>query len=328
MTRHDTTGRTRRVLAVSAATVLTTGLIATAASADPDVTAEDVREAMHALSAANEEINAISEDIDRSSADIEALEKDIAAQQREYDQQREVLAQSVVQQQMDAPLGATVSLFGSEDPEAFIDGLGAKLALDTTQAQRLQSFADLSRALENRRTALEDRKAELVQNRESLQERQERLEAEHREVEAQLRELNAAERATATGADQSVQLADIDLSEISGRGAQAVAFARAQLGDRYVYGGTGPDAWDCSGLTQGAWAAAGVSIPRVAGAQFAAGQSIPLSAVQPGDLVFYGDMSHTGIYVGGGQVIHAANPRRPVEVTSIGAGFTQAARVG
>jgi cell wall-associated NlpC family hydrolase len=92
----------------------------------------------------------------------------------------------------------------------------------------------------------------------------------------------------------------------SGKGAKALAFAKKQLGDSYRYGASGPGSWDCSGLTAGAWKAAGVSLPHNAAAQFHRGKHVSKSALKPGDLVFfYSGPSHVAIYAGHGKVIHA-----------------------
>ncbi len=106
----------------------------------------------------------------------------------------------------------------------------------------------------------------------------------------------------------------------------AIAFASAQLGDRYGLGGFGPDVWDCSGLTKAAYAAAGVYIgSHSATNQYrtmaSAGRLVPFSEVQRGDLVFWtsggGDFYHNAIYVGGGQIIEAADYGKPVRIHSI-----------
>ena len=88
---------------------------------------------------------------------------------------------------------------------------------------------------------------------------------------------------------------------------KAVAFAYAQLGCPYVYGGTGPchRGYDCSGLAQAAWAAAGVQIPRDSYSQWAALPHVPLSSIEPGDLLIYNGEGHVAIYVGGGYIIDA-----------------------
>jgi murein DD-endopeptidase MepM/ murein hydrolase activator NlpD/cell wall-associated NlpC family hydrolase len=99
------------------------------------------------------------------------------------------------------------------------------------------------------------------------------------------------------------------------KGQKAANFAKAQVGDRYVYGGNGPSAWDCSGLTKAAWKAAGVTIPRTSYAQWHGLKHVSLNSLQPGDLiVFYSGASHIGIYVGNGKVVHAANPHAGVKI--------------
>ncbi|MET7292156.1 NlpC/P60 family protein [Streptomyces griseoloalbus] len=99
---------------------------------------------------------------------------------------------------------------------------------------------------------------------------------------------------------------------------KALTFARAQIGKPYVWGATGPDSYDCSGLTQGAWKAAGVTLPRTTYDQVDAGTTVPVSQAQPGDLVFfYDDVTHVGIYVGNGMMIHAPKPGTYVREESI-----------
>ncbi|MGV9937934.1 NlpC/P60 family protein [Streptomyces sp. NPDC003401] len=107
-------------------------------------------------------------------------------------------------------------------------------------------------------------------------------------------------------------------SSYATKAGKALAFARAQIGKPYVWGATGPDSYDCSGLTQAAWKAAGVSLPRVTYDQVNAGTTVSLSAAQPGDLVFfYADVTHVGIYIGNGMMIHAPKPGAYVREESI-----------
>jgi cell wall-associated NlpC family hydrolase len=102
------------------------------------------------------------------------------------------------------------------------------------------------------------------------------------------------------------------------RAAAAVAYAYQKLGSPYVWGATGPNAFDCSGLTQAAYGSAGVSLPRTTYAQINAGRRVARSELRPGDLVFfYAGITHVGIYVGNGQMIHAPNPTAPVRLAPI-----------
>ncbi|MFH0242747.1 NlpC/P60 family protein [Streptomyces sp. HK10] len=99
---------------------------------------------------------------------------------------------------------------------------------------------------------------------------------------------------------------------------KVLAFAEAQLGKPYVWGATGPNSYDCSGLTQAAWLSAGVSLPRTTYDQVDTGTRIARADMRPGDLVFfYDDISHVGIYAGGGQMIHAPKPGAEVRYESV-----------
>jgi cell wall-associated NlpC family hydrolase len=109
-------------------------------------------------------------------------------------------------------------------------------------------------------------------------------------------------------------------SHATGTAASVVAFAEAQLGDAYIMGSTGPNAWDCSGLVQAAYRTVGVDLPRVSESQSTAGTQVSLSNLQPGDILYWGGAGsayHTGIYVGGGQFIGAQNPSSGVVEKSL-----------
>jgi cell wall-associated NlpC family hydrolase len=106
----------------------------------------------------------------------------------------------------------------------------------------------------------------------------------------------------------------------AGGAAGALAAAESQLGVPYRWGGESPGGgFDCSGLTQWAWRQAGVGLPRTAAAQYGAIAHVSLSALQPGDLVFwgYGGIDHVGMYVGGGNVIHAPQTGSRVSIQPI-----------
>ncbi|MFJ6903096.1 C40 family peptidase [Streptomyces griseoluteus] len=113
------------------------------------------------------------------------------------------------------------------------------------------------------------------------------------------------------------------------RAAKAIAFAAAQVGKPCVWGATGPDSFDCSSLTQGAWRTAGVELPRAAHEQAAAGTEVALAAALPGDLVlFFEDHRHVGLYVGDGTMIHAPGPGATIREESVyGAGEAAIHRV-
>lgn len=122
--------------------------------------------------------------------------------------------------------------------------------------------------------------------------------------------LSASSGSSSTATTTAVSSSSSSSSSVSGSAAAVVAFAKAQVGDAYVSGGTGPNSWDCSGLVQAAYASVGVSLPRVSQDQSVAGTQVSLNSLQPGDILYWGSAGsayHVAIYVGGGQFVGAQN---------------------
>jgi cell wall-associated NlpC family hydrolase len=316
--------RTRRHgFAAVAALALIGGLFALpSAGADPAVTRKDVEAAFHKAEAMNEQVNQIDVEAKRTQAEIDDITEDIDRDLLEYNRQKSELGDAIAQQQMDAPLGPSVNLLSSGDADQFLAGLGAVEALNSTRADALERFGKTSKVLKNRRAQLQDRKASLTSARKDADAKREKIRKQYAAAKAELARLTAAQQATFNASNTTMPKV-----AASGRAKAAINFALAQLGDPYVYGGTGPNSWDCSGLVMKAWAAAGVSLPRVVGPQMAATTRVPMNALQPGDLVAYGDMSHIGMYLGGGRVVDAPRPGKSVEITSL-RGFSVGGRVG
>ncbi|MFJ7325864.1 C40 family peptidase [Streptomyces cyaneofuscatus] len=111
-------------------------------------------------------------------------------------------------------------------------------------------------------------------------------------------------------ASSSAPSAPSSSSNATGSAAAIVAFAKAQVGDAYIGGGTGPNAWDCSGLVQAAYRSVGIDLPRVSQSQSTAGTQVSLDNLQPGDILYWGGAGsayHVAIYVGGGEFVGAQN---------------------
>ncbi|MCZ4513467.1 C40 family peptidase [Streptomyces sp. ActVer] len=133
----------------------------------------------------------------------------------------------------------------------------------------------------------------------------------------------AAERATRSSERTTLTStsADSDVpAPASGSVGTVVNFLKAQLGDAYVLGASGPDAWDCSSLVQAAFKQVGVDLPRVSQDQSVAGTPVSLSNIQVGDILYWGAAGsayHTGVYIGGGQYLDAANPSKGVVIQEL-----------
>lgn len=316
--------RFRTAAAAVAASAFVAGsfIVISPANAEPEVTRVDVEKAFDRAEAANETLNQLGVDADGLDARIDEVGSEIASIRKVYKVQRDELGADIVQQQMEQPLGPTVGLLGSQDPDLFIDGLSAIDALNTTRADALESFTRTRVELEKRQAQLAEHEDALDAKLKKAKKTKQQLTAAYQKARSDYALLSAAQQSAMSDGDvTAVQNAG------SGAAKQAIAFAMSQLGEPYVYGGAGPDSWDCSGLMMKAYAAAGVSIPRVVGPQIAAGRSVSAGELQPGDLVAYPSMSHIGMYLGGGKVIHAPRPGKSVEITSLSSGFSVYARV-
>jgi cell wall-associated NlpC family hydrolase len=124
-------------------------------------------------------------------------------------------------------------------------------------------------------------------------------------------------------ASQGAPIKAASLEEIDAQGDTAVAFALSQVGKPYIYGGTGPFGYDCSGLALASWLAAGVHLPRTAAEQYYAGRHVPLSEVEPGDLIFWASdtadpstIYHVAVSLGGDRTVQATETGQSVEVVS------------
>jgi peptidoglycan DL-endopeptidase CwlO len=158
-------------------------------------------------------------------------------------------------------------------------------------------------------------------------------------AEQQAREAAALRARLAAISSQTGGAARVPASDVGGdaipnlpapspRAAAAIAYAEAQLGKPYQYAAAGPNSFDCSGLTMMAWAAAGVSMPHYSGAQYAMFPHVPLDALAPGDLLFWGPggSEHVAMYLGGGLQIAATHTGDFVRIQPEGADPIGAAR--
>ena len=158
-----------------------------------------------------------------------------------------------------------------------------------------------------------------------------RLIAEKRQRERELAAQRAAAAARALAAWRGTSIggvggyvgagSGIALPPGNSLGVQAVRVAMQFLGTPYVWGGTSPGGFDCSGLTQYAYAQVGISIPRVTYQQIRTGASVPRESLAPGDLVFFNGAHHVGMYIGGGNFVHAPHTGDVVKVSNMSSGY-------
>ncbi|MFC8695265.1 C40 family peptidase [Streptomyces parvus] len=201
------------------------------------------------------------------------------------------------------------------------DGLSTAVAASAQATQQvaldLETRASEDAAAEKAAKTAKKAHAEAVREAEAKKKAEAAAKAKAEAEERAERASRTAERTTlsaSSGSSDSGSSASASVpsssSNVSGSAASIVAFAKAQVGDAYVSGGTGPNAWDCSGLVQAAYRTAGIDLPRVSQSQSTAGTQVSLDNLQPGDILYWGGAGsayHVAIYVGGGEFVGAQN---------------------
>ncbi|MEU6278975.1 NlpC/P60 family protein [Streptomyces sp. NPDC047028] len=280
---------------------------------------------------ATEKYDGAKEQADKAQRRLSSLQDESARRRLKLNSAQEALGLVAAAQYRDGGIDPAWQLALSSDPDRYLDNAsfaeraGHRQAGQVARVRRqLREIEQLRGAARVELTSLRSRQAELKRQKETINGKLD-------EARRLLARLSPQQRAQVTGAGAETDRASRSAADArtvlegagsatapNSRAAAAVAYAYSKLGSPYVWGATGPDAFDCSGLAQAAYRSAGVSLPRTTYAQIDAGRRVSRSELQPGDLVFfYSGISHVGIYVGNGQMIHAPNPSAPVRLAPI-----------
>ncbi|MCF3166627.1 C40 family peptidase [Streptomyces violaceoruber] len=325
--------RTAASLALAGAATAGSVTSAGAAPAEPAPTAAQVRAKVdrlfHDAEVATEKYNGAKERADAATRAVDALTDEAARRTGRLNTARHALGALATAQYRSGSLDPAVQLALSSDPDTYLEraahldragdrqsGLLRDIKRQVSRIARVKARADQeSERLAARRAELREHRTAIRTKLADARKLLATLTAEQRA--AHERSADARHGGGPAHADRSTGRA-APVSAPNSRAGQAIAFAHGAIGKPYVWGATGPNAFDCSGLTQAAWKAAGVSLPRTTYTQINAGQRVPRSQLAPGDLVFfYSGISHVGLYIGGGQMIHAPRPGAPVRIAPI-----------
>jgi cell wall-associated NlpC family hydrolase len=300
---------------------------------------------------ATEKYNAAKERTGRQRGRVDALRDELARRTERLNKARGELGSfAAAQYRTGAAAPSTAAFLLANDPQDYFDQsqlmnrltarekrtvdayVGEQAAAMKERRQASESLRTLDASQQDLRAAKATVQRKLASARELLSTLTAQEKARLAAIEREKRQ-EAARRAAQLAKQQAArQQADSSSSTASASGSagataagsydtkaeKAIAFARAQIGKPYVWGATGPDSYDCSGLTQAAWKAAGVTLPRTTYDQVDAGTTVSLADARPGDLIFfYDDISHVGVYIGDGMMIHAPKPGAYVREESI-----------
>jgi len=258
--------------------------------------------------------------------ELAGVQKKAASQKRELNAIQKSLGAIAVDQYINGGYSASLQLLFAADPKAYLASAGDLDSLTRRKSVELRRFSAASQKLQQTTLVVTDR-VQLVRATQAKFVRQAQAAQKNlADAEIILKSLKASERKALLAAQKRAEANDYASSKsaaksyrgVSGRSGKAIKYALAQIGDRYVFGAAGMQTWDCSGLTMRAFASAGVSIPHSSRAQFRYGRKIPRSQLQPGDLIFFkSPISHVGIYLGGGRMVHAPRPGSRVKIAPI-----------
>ena len=316
-----------RVTVLTATAAAAVALTSQAAHAAPKPTKSEVKAKVDKI---YEEAERATNQYDKAKEKQEKLEKEIgelqdkaAREQGELNELRTGIGTMASAQYRSGGIDASVQLFLSADPADYLDKASTLDSLSARQLESLKKVQTKQRKLAQKRAEATEKLKDLADTRTELGKKKKEIQGKLSKAQKLLNTLTAAERQAIAGDEARASRSSagrVDLGNeaaASKFGAAALSAAATQTGKPYYRGGTGPNSYDCSGLTQWAYAQAGVQISRVTYTQVNDGTRVGMSALKPGDLVFFNNTEHVGLYAGNGQVLHAPHPGASVRYESM-----------
>ena len=284
------------------------------------------------------------EDANEATIRIKALERETGALEsreavlrKELDAASATLSRIAISQYTAGGFGQGFDLLFSSDPAKYLSDAGVMDLLARNYSTQLREYATTKQKVEASQLVVADRTAQLRAEREKLNKQVANAKADLAKAEKLLQGLKKEDRERLAREEAARENKIFDASKKyaasyvgdNSRGSKALKYALMQVGDVYVWAAAGPTRWDCSGLTMRAFQQAGVSLPHSSRIQIKYGKSVSSRSLKPGDLVFFGKpISHVGMYMGGGKMVHAPRPGKRVEVTSFTMSFGRKPFVG
>ncbi len=313
---------------------LTAAIAASLLLAPPTQAAQTLAQVQAQVIRLEEEATAAAEGAQEAKVRLASLTRSLAGiqakaalQGKTVDAISKTLGAIAVDQYKSGTLSQSLELLFSSDPSLYLSAAGSLDAITRKKGIQLRKFQSAEQQLNATSLTVSDRLAQVKVLQKRLAERSAVATAKLAQAEKLLSKLKKEDRERLErlarereDADQASSLkAAKGAAAVSGRAGVALKFALAQIGDRYVFGADGMVNWDCSGLTMRAFQRAGVSLPHSSRAQSRMGKGVSYSQKRPGDLLFFGrPVSHVGIYLGGGKMVHAPRSGSRVKVAPSG----------
>jgi cell wall-associated NlpC family hydrolase len=292
------------------------GVIAPATTASADPSPQDIQQQINQSSTALEKIveqyNGVGEQLKSTQAAADDLNAKMAPLQSQLDAAYANVGQIAVRAYKGGGMSPMTVLLSDTSTSGLLSELSSLDHIARAQRQDIDSYVRAKGDFDVQKKKLDDLLAQQHADQKNLADQKAKIEGDL----AKLMDLRKKAYGSAT-APAPPKVAPTSIPNIGGNAGSAVRFAYGAIGKPYVYAASGPNGYDCSGLTAAAWQTAGRSLPHNAAMQYDATARISSSQLQPGDLVFYSGLGHVAIYVGGGQVIHAPQPGESVKLSSV-----------
>ena len=325
------------------------------ARAEADQAQADLQVLNDKVAVAAEAYNAAQQQLDETNAKIDENQQVLAATKSNLSVSRRELSTMLIDAYRQGNPDLIAFLLNANSIDSLIDqtrfiqrvtghaeGVVRDVRRYTSDVKQREQALEEERG--TRQSALQDRAAQEASVRETLAARTRLLNSLSSEIQGILAQREAAQRAADAAraaeaggilADASAGAGSADLSiggsvgggadytasipapPSSSTGGSAASVALGQLGTPYVWGGGAPGGFDCSGLIAWAYAQVGISLPHYAAAQYAMGTPVPMDALEPGDLISFHGSGHIGMYIGGGQYVHAPQTGDVVKVSTL-----------
>jgi cell wall-associated NlpC family hydrolase len=319
------------VAVVAGLTVALAGLATYAGTAgaapQPSITQVEVKvnQLNSQFDQANQQYDQAAQQASQARVKLSAANKQVATAQVQFKKLQGAVAEIAAASYENSNMTSIAGLLSSNNPNAVLNSASLLMEISQGRNQQLSAFLVAAQQLKTSQQQAQRTKDALAAVEDSkLQQKQKASKALSNEK-AVYANLTSQQQATVQAktvggsGGTTTPSGGTYTGSTSTNGGQAAAFAVSKLGCPYVYGATGPcnDGYDCSGLAQAAWAAAGVSIPRTTYDDWASLPHVSMSSLVPGDLILYDGEGHVAMYVGDGKIVDAPHTGADVEEISM-----------
>jgi cell wall-associated NlpC family hydrolase len=324
-----------RGAAVTISLITAAGLlsgIGGSAGAAPQPTIAQVQQKLSSLdrqaSKLGQQFDQVQQQLSAANQQLALVNRQASRYRTRFNSMRKEITKIAIAAYEDGSLNSSEALLTSSNPQQILDQSSILTELSAANSAEISQFLAAARQLNQTQQTARRAKAAIVALKRGLDKRRKVLSSLISQQKTLLAQLTPAQQVGIGGGPSPGSGSSGGSTHYRGptstQGEKAVAFAYAQLGCPYVFGGTGPcaDGFDCSGLVMESWAAAGVSVPRTSYEDWDELTHVSTSDLQPGDILVFLGASHVALYVGDNKLIQAPQTGEDVDLESLSGWFS------